>query len=157
MEPPELLFTHEHDTSTHILSTKWHELPDDIIQSTISDLSKTEDVISDVKTYQNALRALSSAYHNLCRTHLELEEKRRALAEREAARQSRAEELLKEIQPSEQDIAKRVLQSLFTDDDEEGHKVQRKQSSAVRSSFFPCHISLIPIAVPHGLPSRSSR
>lgn len=140
IEPPEFLFTHEHDaatpSSTHILSTKWHELSEEGVQTAISDLSKTENVISDIRTYQNALRALSSAYHNLCRTHLELEEKRREQAEREAARKARAEELLKELQPSEHDIAKRVLQSLFTDDDEEGHRVQRKHSSPVCCSFI---------------------
>lgn len=38
---------------------------------------------------------------------------------------------MKELQPSEQEVARRVLQSLFTDDNEDGHRIQRKQSHVV--------------------------
>ncbi|KAF5342268.1 hypothetical protein D9611_001302 [Ephemerocybe angulata] len=130
---PQFLVTDERDTTsltnTNVLSMKWHDLSDEGMVSAVSNITQSENRGSDIQTYQSALRTMSSAYHNLCRAHLELEEKRRVLAERETARKSRAEELLKEIQPSDRDIAKRVLQSLFTDDDEEGHHVQRKQSS----------------------------
>jgi hypothetical protein len=57
------------------------------------------------------------------------------MQERELARRKRADELLKELEPSEQVIARRLIQSLFTDDDENEHNVHRKQSVMVR----PCH------------------
>ena len=50
------------------------------------------------------------------------------LYEEELARRKRADELLKELEPSEQVIARRLIQSLFTDhdDDENEHNVHRK-------------------------------
>ena len=138
--PPQLLFTDENDVDftpqASVLSTRWHGLTDDGVHSAILGLDKSDSSNSDIQKYQAALRSLSFAYHSICRAQLELEEKRRILAEREAARKSRGAELLKELQPSERDIAKRVLQSLFTDDDEIGHKVVRKQSSLVRHLHY---------------------
>ena len=55
----------------------------------------------------------------------------RVIQEKERARKQRAEELMKELQPSERDIARRVMQSLFTDDDEGMHNVERSQSQMV--------------------------
>ncbi|KAJ2918478.1 hypothetical protein MD484_g1974, partial [Candolleomyces efflorescens] len=131
--PPQLLFTDENDVDftpqASVLSTRWHGLTDDGVHTAILGLDKSDSSNSDIQKYQAALRSLSFAYHSICRAQLELEEKRRILAEREAARKSRGAELLNELQPSERDIAKRVLQSLFTDDDEAGHQVVRKQSS----------------------------
>ena len=48
------------------------------------------------------------------------------LYEEELARRKRADELLKELEPSEQVIARRLIQLLFTDDDENEHNVHRK-------------------------------
>lgn len=133
---PHFLITDEDDGATlsrnHVVSTKWHNLSGEGMERAITTLGKSSTFTTDIETYQSALRTLSSAYHDLCQAQLELEEKRKELAEKNIARKKRADELLKEIRPSEQEIAKRVLQSLFTDDDEEGHRVERNQSSVVR-------------------------
>ncbi|KAF8149027.1 rab-GTPase-TBC domain-containing protein [Crassisporium funariophilum] len=112
-----------------VLATKWHSYSDEAIQNTISKFSRSESPADAPNhPYHTALRVLSSAVHNLTRVRLELEDARKVLIEKEVARSKRAEELLKELQPSEQDIARRVIQSLFTDDDENEHHVRRKQS-----------------------------
>lgn len=120
-------------TTAQVLATKWHDYSDEAIQSAIARLGVSESP-ADVSThpYHTALRVLSSALNNLSRVRLELEESRSALQEKEVARRRRADELMKELQPSEQDIARRVIQSIFTDDDEEDHQVQRQQSYIVR-------------------------
>lgn len=119
--------------SNQVLATKWHTYSDEAIQATISKLSASDTPADGAShPYHTALRVLSSAVHNLSRVRLELEEARRALREKELARKARAQELLNELVPSEQDIAKRVIQSLFTDDDEDEHRVERKQSTIVR-------------------------
>ncbi|TFK21482.1 TBC-domain-containing protein [Coprinopsis marcescibilis] len=109
-----------------ITATKWHEYSDDVIRSKVSTIVDTENDRSE--PYHTTIRALSSAYHNLCRAHVELEETRRLIKEKELARRKRADNLLQELHPSEKDVARRVIQSIFTDDDESLHKVQRKQS-----------------------------
>ncbi|EAU85238.2 small G protein signaling modulator 3 [Coprinopsis cinerea okayama7 len=116
-----------HDVVSRITDTKWHEYSDDEIRSTIRNTVHT-DSESPEAPYYTTIRALSSAYHTLCRAHLELEETRRLINEKEAARRKRGEALLNELQPSEKDIARRVFQSIFTDDDEVQHQVKRKQS-----------------------------
>jgi hypothetical protein len=105
-----------------ILSHRWHEYSDDVIQAKLS-LSESSN--------NTAIRALSSAVSNLSRVCAELEEKHRVLRRKDDARRKRADELMKELQPSERDIAKRVMQSIFTDDDERIHRVQRQQSRMV--------------------------
>ena len=45
---------------------------------------------------------------------------------KELARRKQADELLKELEPSEQVIARRFIQSLFTDDDKNEHNIHRK-------------------------------
>ncbi|KDR78593.1 hypothetical protein GALMADRAFT_244042 [Galerina marginata CBS 339.88] len=115
--------------SAQVLATKWHTYSDEAIQATISKLSAS-DSPADAPShpYHTALRVLSSAVHNLSRARLELEEARKILQEKEVAKRKRANELLKELKPSEQEVARRVIQSLFTDDDENVHQVHRKQS-----------------------------
>ena len=49
---------------------------------------------------------------------------------KELARRKQADELLKELEPSEQVITRRLIQSLFTDDDENEHNIHRKDSLA---------------------------
>lgn len=117
----------------HVLTTKWHDCSDDAIEGAISKLTAMEapgDVVNH--PYFTALRILSSAYHSLTYARHELEEHRRLVKDKEAARRHRAEELLHELQASERDVARRVIQSIFTDDDENIHQVQRRQSSKVR-------------------------
>ena len=118
--------------TAQVLGTKWHEYSDEAIQSTISRLSATNSP-SDTPSnpYHDTLRVLSSAVHKLTQARAELEESRKVLLEKEAARRVRAEQLMKELQPSEQEVARRVLQSLFPDDDEARRDIQRKQSDTV--------------------------
>lgn len=123
------------ETMGRITSTRWHEFSDEAIQSAISGFSVSDSPASVTShPYHSVIRALSSSYHTLAKTRKQLEEKHRLSLEKEAARKARAEELMKELQPSEQEVARRVLQSLFTDDDEDGHRILRKQSHQVSSS-----------------------
>jgi SET domain-containing protein len=119
--------------ATQVLANRWHEYSDEAIQAAISRLSVAESP-SDVDThpYHTALRVLSSALHSLSRARIELEEHRKLLQEKEAARKERAQDLLSELQPSEREVAKRVIQSIFPDDDEKHHQVQRQGSLSVR-------------------------
>ncbi|KAF8714245.1 hypothetical protein AX14_012861, partial [Amanita brunnescens Koide BX004] len=84
------------------------------------------------RAYRAALRILSAAYHRLASAREELEESRRALREKEGAVRARAAAVLGELamRPSEQDVARRIFQAIFTDDDEGLHDVRRRQSVA---------------------------
>jgi hypothetical protein len=118
--------------ATRILSNPWHGYSDEAIQSAISSISVTESPASiSGHPYQTSLRVLSSAVHNLTKIRREMGESLRVIQEKERARKQRAEELMRELQPSERDIARRVMQSLFTDDDEGMHHVERSQSQMV--------------------------
>ena len=122
------------DVASRILSSQWHDYSDEAIQSAISAISVSDSPASVSNyPYHTALRALSSAVHNLTKIRREMEESLRLIQEKERARKRRAQELMKELQPSERDIARRVMQSLFTDDDEGMHRVERSQSHMVRS------------------------
>lgn len=123
--------------TTQVLANKWHEYSDEAIQAAISRLTVAESP-SDVDThpYHTALRVLSSTLHSLSRARIELEEHRKLLQEKEAARRERAETLLSGLPPSEREIAKRVIQSIFTGDDEPHHGVQRHESlSSLKTSL----------------------
>lgn len=141
---PEFIVTGETDVegvapaiASQVLATKWHTYSDEAIQVTISKLSASDSPTDPPShPYHSTLRILSSAVHNLSRIRLELEDGRKVLYEKELARRKRADELLKEFEPSEQVVAKRLIQSLFTDDDENEHNVLRKQSVMVRPLFI---------------------
>lgn len=123
--------------TTQVLANKWHEYSDEAIQAAISRFTVAESP-SDVDThpYHTALRVLSSTLHSLSRARIELEEHRKLLQEKEVARKERAETLLSELLPSEREVAKRVIQSIFTDDDETRHRVQRHGSiSSLQTSL----------------------
>ncbi|KAH9954899.1 rab-GTPase-TBC domain-containing protein [Russula dissimulans] len=116
-------------TASRILANQWHDYSDEAIQSAISAISDSDSPASvSSHPYHTALRVLSSAVHNLTKIRREMEESFRVIQEKEHARKQRAEELMKELQSSDRDIARRVMQSLFTDDDEGMHKVERNQS-----------------------------
>lgn len=119
--------------TAQVLATKWHEYSDEAIQTVISSIS-VSDSPADVSShpYHSALRVLSSALHNLSRARVELEEQRRILQEKELGRRERADALMKELQSSDQDIARRVIQSIFAEADEARHQVRRQQSFVVR-------------------------
>ena len=119
-------------TASRILSNPWHDYSDEAIQSAISSISVAESPASvSTHPYHTSLRVLSSAVHNLTKIRREMGESLLVIQEKERARKRRAEELMKELQASERDIARRVMQSLFTDDDEGMHNVERSQSQMV--------------------------
>ncbi len=116
----------------HVLSTKWHECSNDAIETAISRVSALGSPGNGINhPYFTTLRILSTANHGLSQARLELEESKRSNKDKEIARKQRAEDLLNELQPSDREVARRVIQSIFTDDDENRHKVQRKQSALV--------------------------
>lgn len=120
------------DATSEVLTTRWHKQSDQAIQSTISKLN-FHDPSSDAARhpYHVVLRVLSSALSNMRKTYKALEEDQGVLQEKEAARKERANQLLRELPQSERDVAKRILQSLFPDDDESVHQIQRRQSNMV--------------------------
>jgi small G protein signaling modulator 3 len=120
------------DVASRILSNPWHDYSDEAIQSAISAISAAESpAFVSGHPYHTSLRVLSSAVHNLTKIRREMEERLRVIQEKERARRKRADELMKELQASDRNIAHRVMQSLFTDDDEGMHKVERSQTHLV--------------------------
>lgn len=133
---PEFVITSDSDpdffrpsVSAQVLATKWHEYSDEAIQSAISNFSMSNSP-AEVSSHphHSALRVLSSALHNLSRARIELEESRNVLLEKEIARRERADALIRELQPSEQETAKRVIQAIYNDADEVQHEVRRQAS-----------------------------
>lgn len=124
----------DEDATSEVLTTRWHKQSDQAIQSTISKLD-FHDSSSDAARhpYHAALRIISSALSNMRKACKALEDDRALLQEKEAARKERADQLLRELPPSERDVAKRILQSLFPNDDEHIHQIQRRQSNLVRT------------------------
>ena len=113
-----------------VLTTRWHEYSNESIDSALSALGTLDSSFSDHPLH-DALRTLSSAVHRLSAARAQLEESRRALLEKEASRRARADQLMRELQPSDRELARRVIQSLFPDDDEDSHEVRRKTSASV--------------------------
>ena len=118
------------DTSQKVLTTKWHEYSNADIDSALSSFGSIEAGYSDQPLHET-IRTLSSAVHRLSAARAELEESRRALLQKEASRRARADQLMKELPPSDRELARRVIQSIFPDDDEDGHSVRRKFSASV--------------------------
>lgn len=115
------------DSVSRILATPWHTLSDSSLYSALDEQGQPQYAV---------LRTLSAAAERLFELRRELEESRRVLQEKEDARRARGNALLEELPQSERDIARRVLASLFTRDDEEGHRVVRRQSRIVRASPY---------------------
>ncbi|KAI0763332.1 TBC-domain-containing protein [Trametes elegans] len=120
-------------TTAAILTAPWHEYTNEAVRSNVAQYTTeiSQGLPVDHPCY-SIIRVLSSAVHNLTRVREELEESRRVLMEKEKAREARVDQLMRELQPSEKDIANRVLQSLFPNDDEstrQVHRVQRQPSS----------------------------
>lgn len=126
------------DATSEVLATRWHKQSDQAIQSTISKLDFHDSSTDAARhPYHAALRILSSALSNMRKAYKALEDDRALLQEKEAARKERADQLLRELLQSERDIAKRILQSLFPDDDEQVHQIQRRQSNLVSTHLSP--------------------
>ena len=129
----ELIVTSKSDTNilrtrpavaAQVLTAKWYNYSDEAIQTTISNLGAS-DSPADIHghPYHTTFHILLSALHNLSWVRVELEEERRVLKDKEGAWRERADALLKELLPSEQDITRCVVQSIFTDADEALHQV----------------------------------
>jgi len=129
------------DATSEVLTTRWHRQSDQAIQSTISKLD-FQDPSSDAARYpyHAALRILSSALSNMRKAYRALEDDRALLREKEDARKERTDQLLRELSPSERDVARRILQSLFPDDDEHVHRIQRRQSNLVSRRLVLFHL-----------------
>ncbi|KAH7884826.1 rab-GTPase-TBC domain-containing protein [Phlebopus sp. FC_14] len=133
--------------ATQVLTTKWHDYSDEAIQSAISRLSGMESPSdADNHPYHTALRILSSALHNVYRTRLELEASRKLLEEKQVASKKRAEALLEELQQSERDVARRVIQSIFVDDDVSREDIERQESlSSLKTSLTEALEDQVPL------------
>ncbi|KAI6155384.1 rab-GTPase-TBC domain-containing protein [Pisolithus tinctorius] len=142
--PPEL----SSSFASQVLSNTWHNYSAEVIQSAISHLSVMESPSDgDDHPYHAALRVLSSAFHHMSRTCLELEERRRVLEEESSARRQRAEALLGELPPSERDVARRVILSVFADDYEHDHHMERQRSlSSLKTSLTEAMEDEVPLA-----------
>jgi hypothetical protein len=116
-----------------VLETKWHDYSDEAIQEAISSFTTTQSPAeASSHPYHSTLRVLSQALHNLSQARLELEQGRLALQEKEKARRARAEAYMNELQlVSEREIARRVIHTVFTDDDELEHRIRRQHSFMV--------------------------
>jgi hypothetical protein len=113
------------DATLEVLTTRWHRQSDQAIQSTISKLDFHDSSPDAARhPYHAALRILSSALSNMRKACKALEDDRALLQEKETARKERADQLLRELPPSERDLARRIIQSLFPDDDEHVHQIQ---------------------------------
>ncbi|PFH48478.1 hypothetical protein AMATHDRAFT_81780 [Amanita thiersii Skay4041] len=143
-QSPEGEVPQELSISSRVLSTMWHECSDNTIHSTISTLGGTSEVLDH--PYHTALRILSSAYHKLASAREELEEDRRLLWEKEIALRRRTEALLGELKPGEADIGRRIVQSIFTDDDEAQHDVQRQSVMSLSQSLSEAIAEEVPIS-----------
>lgn len=139
--------------AAQVLANTWHNYSNEAIQSAISQLSVRESPADvDGHPYHAALRVLSSALHHMSHRCLELEERRRILEEKQVAGKQRAETLLEELPLSDRDVARRVIQSIFTDDDEHKHHVERQQSlTSLKTSLTEALEDEVPLA--RGLPT----
>ncbi|KAL4074944.1 rab-GTPase-TBC domain-containing protein [Scleroderma yunnanense] len=134
--------------AAQVLANTWHNYSDEAIQSAISQLNVRESPADgDGHPYHAALRVLSSALQHMSRTCLELEERRKTLEEKQMAGRQRAETLLEGLQTSDRDVARRVIQSIFTDDDEHKHHVERQQSlTSLKTSLTEALEDEVPLA-----------
>ncbi|KAJ7692151.1 rab-GTPase-TBC domain-containing protein [Mycena rosella] len=154
------IFLTESDTNdvdpvlkAQVFDTRWHECSDEAIQTAISGLGVAQSPAEVAShPYHSALRVLSQALHNLSQARVELEQGRKALQEKEVARRARAEALMNGLQlVSEREIARRVIQSIFTDDDEREFHV-RKQSSFMSLSESLTEAIEDEVELPRSLP-----
>lgn len=104
---------------SHVLGMQWHQSSDEVIQAAISELSATESPAQcSEHPYHTALRILSCAHHNLKKARMELEERHTQLQEREKHRRAEAEAVVEQLPEAERDIAKRVLASVFSEEND---------------------------------------
>lgn len=93
-----------------LLTTPWHRQSDEEIEAAI--------MLSRNITYQHALRVLSSTVEDLGLRHAQLQ----SLREKDLAKEERARKRVKQMtwdmQPSEREIARRIIDAVFEDEDD---------------------------------------
>lgn len=104
---------------SQIISTRWHTLSDDELQSTIVGLGEGHAMQSPADDpvfhpYDSTIRVLSAALQKLNDRYLELESQLRLRSEEEDRRRRQAERRVKRLKPPiRDDIARRVLDAAF--------------------------------------------
>ena len=122
--------------AAEILDMHWNDYSDETIRSTVPRLFPiTSPAGQSSDPYHTTIRVLSSAVHRLAQARVELEEGRKKLMEKEAGRRAKATELMKELQPNERDVARRVMQTLFPEDEEEEQMLHKKPSQLVSTYY----------------------
>ena len=113
-------------TTSHVLTTKWHELSDAQIKDTISQYSaSTPTVDTPIQAYHSILRTLSTAIEDLSVERSELDKLRVFMEERDKTLKKKAEKTVDALSPSERDIGRRILAAVFSDAEETRIVVKR--------------------------------
>lgn len=113
---------------TQVLETKWHELSDQLIEATIAQQSQGS---GQSTSYLPTLRALSAALEDTlseCRT---LEVTLASMQAKEKERFEQAEQFISKLPPSDQPIARRVLDIFTPSSYEFSPKVTKRPSYTV--------------------------
>ncbi|CAE6379883.1 unnamed protein product [Rhizoctonia solani] len=101
-------------TSNLVLSTRWHTLSDQEIQSSIANLSSVQSPSEESKhPYHETIRILSAACERLVKQAAALERARKSLQQQEGRRKRAAEQALKELKPGQRDTGQQLLQAIY--------------------------------------------
>ncbi|KDN45627.1 hypothetical protein RSAG8_04711, partial [Rhizoctonia solani AG-8 WAC10335] len=104
----------EDPTSNMVLSTPWHTLSDQEIQSSIANLSSVQSPSEESKhPYHETIRILSAACDRLVKQAATLERARKSLQQQEARRKRAAERAVKELKPGQRDTGQQLLQAIY--------------------------------------------
>ncbi|KAF8674150.1 TBC protein [Rhizoctonia solani] len=101
-------------TSSLVLSTRWHTLSDQEIQSSIASLSSVQSPSEESKhPYHETIRILSATCERLVKQAAALERARKSLQQQEARRKRAAEQAVKELKPGQRDTGQQLLQAIY--------------------------------------------
>ncbi|KEP52255.1 Rab-GTPase-TBC domain protein [Rhizoctonia solani 123E] len=109
-----LIDSDEDPTSSMVLSTRWHTLSDQEIQSSIANLSSVQSPSEESKhPYHETIRILSAACERLVKQAAALERGRKSLQQQEARRKRAAESAVKELKPGQRDTGQQLLHAIY--------------------------------------------
>ncbi|CAE7062302.1 unnamed protein product [Rhizoctonia solani] len=109
-----LIDSDEDPTSSMVLSTRWHTLSDQEIQSSIANLSSVQSPSEESKhPYHETIRILSAACDRLVKQAAALERARKSLQQQEARRKRAAERAVKELKPGQRGTGQQLLQAIY--------------------------------------------
>ncbi|KAH7341695.1 rab-GTPase-TBC domain-containing protein [Rhizoctonia solani] len=109
-----LVDSDEDPASNIVLSTRWHTLSDQEIQSSIANLSSVQSPSEESKhPYHETIRILSAACDRLVKQANALERARRSLQQQEARRKRAAERAVKELKPGQRDTGQQLLHAIY--------------------------------------------